>query len=225
MKRKQMEENIYLFIPNLIGYARVIFAIISFWYMPTNPAVAGICYVLSGGLDAFDGLAARKFNQGTCYGAVLDMVTDRCSTLCLILVLGYFYPSWLFVFQLLVALDITSHWVQMYSSLIQGESSHKVTDLSANPIMRLYYTRPVLFTFCSGNELFFASLYLAHFSSGFIVPLPFGYEVGCWVLLAIICFPISFLKQVVSVVQMVVAFKNIAALDVVERAKQTRDHS
>ena len=50
---------------SLTGYARVIFAIISFWYMPTNPAVAGICYVLSGGLDAFDGLAARKFNQGS----------------------------------------------------------------------------------------------------------------------------------------------------------------
>lgn len=67
-------------------------------------------------------------------------------------------------------------------------------------------------------------LFLTH-THTHAVPLPFGYEVGCWVLLAIICFPISFLKQVVSVVQMVVAFKNIAALDVVERAKQTRDHS
>ncbi len=59
--------------------------------------------------------------------------------MCLILVLGFFYPQALFVFQLVVALDISSHWIQMYSSLIHGENSHKITDLAANPIMRLYY--------------------------------------------------------------------------------------
>ena len=45
------------------------------------------------------------------------------------------------VWQVLVALDISSHWIQMYSSLVLGETSHKVTDLSANPIMRYYYKR------------------------------------------------------------------------------------
>lgn len=72
----------------------------------------------------------------------------------------------------------------MYSSLLHGENTHKVTDLSANPIMRLYYSRvgmmfmsvrqlnflllqPVLFTFCAGNELFFASLYILYFTPGY----------------------------------------------------------
>ena len=33
--------------------------------------------------------------------------------------------------------------------------------------MRLYYTsKPVLFTMCAGNELFYASLYLLHFTQG-----------------------------------------------------------
>ena len=29
----------------------------------------------------------------------------------------------------------------MYMSLLHGETSHKVTDLSANPVMRLYYKK------------------------------------------------------------------------------------
>ena len=45
--------------------------------MPTHPWLAGSTYLLSGFLDAFDGLAARKFNQSTMFGAVLDMITDR----------------------------------------------------------------------------------------------------------------------------------------------------
>ena len=69
------------------------------------------------------------------------MVTDRCATTCLIMTLCFFYPNWLLLWQFIVALDIGSHWVQMYMSLLHGETSHKVTDLSANPIMRLYYTR------------------------------------------------------------------------------------
>lgn len=65
----------------------------------------------------------------------------RCATLCLIMVLCIFYPRCSLIFQVLVALDISSHWMQMYSSLLHGENTHKVTDLAANPIMRLYYKR------------------------------------------------------------------------------------
>ena len=69
---------------------------------------------------------------------------SRCSTTCLIMVLCPFYPQYMFWLQLLVALNISSHWIQMYSSLIRGETSHKVTDPSANPILRLYYTSWVI---------------------------------------------------------------------------------
>lgn len=218
------DENIFLFIPNLIGYARIIFAFVSFYFMPTNYIVASIFYLLSGLLDAFDGWAARRFNQGTSFGAVLDMVTDRCATTCLIVILGYFYPAWLMLWQTLIALDIGSHWVQMYSCLLHGESTHKVTDLAANPIMRFYYTRPVLFTFCAGNELFFAAVYILHFTAGYTVTL-FGHSIGIWYILAGVSLPISFLKQVVSVVQLVAACRNLGALDVVARARQRDQHT
>lgn len=69
------------------------------------------------------------------------MVTDRCATTCLILVLCFFYPHWILLWQTVVALDISSHWIQMYMSLLHGETTHKVTDLAANPVMRFYYSR------------------------------------------------------------------------------------
>lgn len=53
------KENIFMFVPNLIGYARIVLAIVSFYYMPTNYVIAGWCYIVSVVLDALDGHAAR----------------------------------------------------------------------------------------------------------------------------------------------------------------------
>ncbi len=81
-----MSENIFLFVPNLIGFARIILSLISFYLMPFDYIKATVCYVMSALLDAIDGYAARALNQSTKFGAILDQLTDRCSTMCLILV-------------------------------------------------------------------------------------------------------------------------------------------
>jgi len=52
-----------LFLLDFIGYARIILAVVSIYFMPTNYKVACSCYVISALLDAFDGHAARAFNQ------------------------------------------------------------------------------------------------------------------------------------------------------------------
>lgn len=67
------EENIFLFIPNLIGYSRIILALSSLYYMPLHPRTCTILYSVSCLLDALDGYAARSFSQSTKFGAVLDM--------------------------------------------------------------------------------------------------------------------------------------------------------
>lgn len=69
--------SIYIDCNTTAGYARVVLALISFYFMPTHLWLAGSTYLLSGLLDAFDGMAAREFNQGTMFGAALDMITDR----------------------------------------------------------------------------------------------------------------------------------------------------
>uniref|UniRef100_A0AC11EF00 CDP-diacylglycerol--inositol 3-phosphatidyltransferase n=1 Tax=Ovis aries TaxID=9940 RepID=A0AC11EF00_SHEEP len=160
-------ENIFLFVPNLIGYARILFAIISFYFMPCCPLTASSFYLLSGLLDALDGHAARVLNQGTRFGAMLDMLTDRCSTMCLLVNLALLYPRATLLFQLSMSLDVASHWLHLHSSVVRGSESHKMIDLSGNPVLRIYYTsRPALFTLCAGNELFYCLLYLFNFSEG-----------------------------------------------------------
>uniref|UniRef100_A0A7M5WIK1 CDP-diacylglycerol--inositol 3-phosphatidyltransferase n=1 Tax=Clytia hemisphaerica TaxID=252671 RepID=A0A7M5WIK1_9CNID len=137
-----MTENVYLFVPNLIGYARIILMFVSFYYMATDVWTATITYLLSQFLDAFDGHAARALNQCTKFGAVLDMVTDRCSTMGLLIVLASFYPKYQFFFIFVTVLDIASHWVQVYSNLSLGQS-HKAVKESGNWFLRLYYTSRV----------------------------------------------------------------------------------
>ena len=45
------------------GYSRIVLALASFYYMPTDYVKASFCYLLSGFLDALDGHAARLLNQ------------------------------------------------------------------------------------------------------------------------------------------------------------------
>lgn len=54
-----------------------------------------------------------------------------------------------------------------YSSILQGKSSHKFIDLSGNPIMKIYYESKLVLGFmCMTNELFYAGLYIYHFTPG-----------------------------------------------------------
>jgi len=206
-------DNVYLFIPNVIGYARVVLMLVGFYYMPTCYVTAGTCYLLSQLLDAFDGHAARAYNQCTKYGAVLDMVTDRVSTAGLLVCLSLFYPKMQFVFQCLIVLDISSHWIQVYSTLLRGGVSHKTGN--NNVILRLYYTsRVVLFSMCAGNELFFAMLYLMNFTQG---PIVGGF--GLFYIIAVVCAPVCVTKNLISVVQLVGGMQILADIDVQERIK------
>lgn len=167
------QENIFLFLPNLIGYARIVLAIASLYYMPLHPRTCSFLYSVSCLLDALDGLAARRYNQSTTFGAVLDMVTDRCTTSCLLVFLASAFPRWSIVFQGLISLDLASHYIHMYATLTMGSSgqSHKKVDSSRSYVLHLYYTnRTVLFLFCALNELFFIALYLLSFSSPLLSP-------------------------------------------------------
>ncbi|KAK5462672.1 phosphatidylinositol synthase 1 (CDP-alcohol phosphatidyltransferase1) [Exophiala xenobiotica] len=167
------DENIFLFIPNIIGYARIILAVASLYYMPLHPRTCSGLYSFSCILDAADGMAARRYNQGTTFGAVLDMVTDRCTTSCLLVFLASAFPRWSIVFQGLISLDLASHYIHMYATLTMAGSgqSHKKVDSNRSYVLHLYYTnRVVLFLFCALNELFFIALYLLSFSSPLLSP-------------------------------------------------------
>ncbi|KAH6851240.1 CDP-alcohol phosphatidyltransferase-domain-containing protein [Chaetomium sp. MPI-CAGE-AT-0009] len=167
------QENIFLLWPNIIGYSRIVLAIASLYYMPLHPRTCSLLYSVSCLLDALDGYAARLFEQSTRFGAVLDMVTDRCTTSCLLVFLSSAFPRWAILFQSLISLDFASHYMHMYATLAMGgvDNSHKNVDKSRSRILSLYYTnKTVLFIACALNEAFFIALYLLSFSSPLLSP-------------------------------------------------------
>ncbi|KZO95692.1 hypothetical protein CALVIDRAFT_549862 [Calocera viscosa TUFC12733] len=246
----EVRENVYLFVPNLIGYTRILLAALSLHFMPYHPRYCTVLYCLSCLLDAFDGMAARALNQSTKFGAVLDMVTDRCTTACLLCFLSSAYPSYATLFQFLITLDFSSHYMHMYSSLTTGSKSHKVVASDVSSILHYYYTSQfVLFIMCAGNELFFVALYLCHFdhtpvlnasspkpliawaSTHLIAFLTSRGPWGSWALsylewvtwagvMALSFAPIALGKNVINAVQWWKASKILVGVDLVERARQ-----
>lgn len=127
------------------GYVRIFLAIGSLYYMPLHPRTCTLLYSISCLLDALDGYAARYYEQSTRFGAVLDMVTDRCTTSCLLVFLSSAFPRWAIIFQGLISLDFASHYIHMYTTLVMGgaEQSHKDIDKNRSWILSLYYTNRV----------------------------------------------------------------------------------
>lgn len=152
--------DVFFFIPNKIGYSRVLTAIISFCTMSHCPVTTAFIYATSCLLDAMDGKMARKYNQTSNFGAVLDMVTDRSTTAGLMCYLSMKIPALVIPLQLLLGLDISSHYMHMYAALTSGSGSHKNVEES-NWLLHLYYTnRKVLFVICFFNEVWYASMYM-----------------------------------------------------------------
>ena len=64
------------------GYSRVLLAAVALHFMSYHPKYCTLAYCISCLLDAVDGQAARALGQTSKFGAVLDMVTDRCVASC-----------------------------------------------------------------------------------------------------------------------------------------------
>jgi CDP-diacylglycerol--inositol 3-phosphatidyltransferase len=159
---------VLLYVPNLIGYARIGLALVAFWNVP-HPATFLTFYTIGFLLDAADGYAARLLGQSSAFGAVLDMLTDRFSTAGLLLLIALqdlanadltcntvtcalttcFRVT---VCVALLILDAVSHFWQVCAATLARATSHK----AAGPgrLVKLYYRRSVLTTVCLFSEVF-----------------------------------------------------------------------
>lgn len=148
-------KNTFLFIPNIIGnvryyslceviwfclidYGRALCIVLVCYYHDKCPLMTAFLYAFSQALDAFDGWAARKFNQCNKFGEVLDMVCDRVSDAIMLAILASLYPSISAVFLLAAGLDISSHWYQTYSTQYCRETHHKTADTEWK-LLKIYY--------------------------------------------------------------------------------------
>ena len=197
--------DVLLYIPNLIGYTRVICTLI-FLYLCQEESMwklALAAYVISFTADLFDGMAARAFNQTSKFGAVLDMVTDRCSTALLLSVLAIIYPKYFQIYLLLMALDISSHWMQMKAA---GQMHHKSS--SRNFVVSFYYDNYYFFGYCCvGAEFFYIFMYALRFCP------EEWYKQYVYMIAFYVMLPGCAIKQFVNVCQLAAASTAIASGD------------
>ena len=197
--------QVLLYVPNLIGYARVGLLVASLFFALGQPVVFLALYAASFLLDAADGHAARLLDQTSKFGAVLDMATDRVATNALVLTLSHLYREYIVWFQLLCILDLGSHWLRMYASLLDGAASHKHASPERDGhLVTLYYTnRLVLGGVCLLNEFFYIGLYaLFHFSGSPAARL-----------LVLVTAPVFAFKQYLSIMQLLNSCRAIVEHD------------
>lgn len=202
--------SVYLYVPNLIGYARVALALFAFTHAFTDWTKFVYAYSLSQILDAADGYAARALNQSSHFGAVFDMVTDRTSTNVLLMILALLYGQQYFLgFAALAILDYASHWVCMCASA--GNGSHKTMSEDKPWILRVYYrSKVVLFLLCFAQEACLLGLYVwkaGTSASGVLPQMIVSMADG----LVMASAPFAVLKQIINVVQLVDAANTIVA--------------
>ncbi len=204
--------KIYWLIPNLIGYLRVVLVVSAFCICFNHPYWFVCLYGASQLLDGLDGYVARRLQQTTMYGAMLDMVLDRVSTTALLVILAKFYPAYTRWFMVVMLLDIVSHFLHIYSSLLHGKRSHKTISTHQHWLLRLYYnSKSVLFILCVGSEACLLWFYLQHFeaSEGGSAYLQ---SVGVVIITCLLSF-LFFVKQVINTVQLRQAVMDIVAID------------
>ena len=216
--------EVLVFIPNLIGYFRVACTLFSFVVMTTFPdywAVAILLYIASFVGDLFDGWAARKFGQSSTFGGLLDMVTDRCSTLGLLYVLGTLQePRDIrhLIYLLLIILDISSHWCQMYSSIGSGHHKSKESNKGRNILVQWYYQYYYFFGYlCVGAEFTYIFAYTLHYVSEDSFLMNFA-SVGFRLTL-----PGCIMKQIINVFQLSSACYAVAEQDASMHSQQKKN--
>jgi len=154
---------VYLFVPNLIGYARVL-ALLAALALSSRAGAFFWLYLLSYALDAADGPAARALGQTSRFGATLDMVTDRVSTAALLALLagaaaargarGAAAGA-----LALLALDVGAHWFQTAAAGAARAASHKALP-GEHALVAWYYRRANLFAVCLLAEAHLAAALL-----------------------------------------------------------------
>lgn len=93
MKLKEFHKKDLITIPNIICYVRLLLIPVFCWlYIRAEYVWATAVVLFSSFTDLFDGMIARKFNQVTELGKVLDPVADKLTHAALAICLAIRYP-------------------------------------------------------------------------------------------------------------------------------------
>lgn len=195
--------GVILLVPNLIGYVRIILLFIALPLTFICPLATFLLVAISGNLDILDGYIARKLNQESKIGQVLDYATDRAADVIIFMILAMSFPkAWSF-FCAVLMLDIFSHICQVYTNLFLKLENHKSASKEQGFWLRAYYTkRPVMGFACISYGMWLGVLYLYH-----------SYHYPWILFLSFIFLPGFIFKTIIHALQIVSVFKVIARVD------------
>ena len=201
--------QVSVFVPNLIGYGRFLLLFLcpvfvyseQYWYWYT------ICYAASQLLDVVDGMAARKFDQCSRFGAALDMVCDRTSNALNFFILASVYPQVSSVFFICFILDFGSHFLQFQATALSKAASHKSDNDKANWLVKLYYTNYTIFaTTVAGTEVGAVLLFIN-------AKMPSLHSNVAWIILVGVFSLIMAFKMMVNVYQWIGGVERLFAYE------------
>lgn len=88
---KRWNKNIN--VPNALTVLRILLiGPFVYFFMNGNIWAAMVCLVLSGLSDMFDGMIARRFNQFTELGKMLDPAADKLTQVTIVICIAVYYP-------------------------------------------------------------------------------------------------------------------------------------
>ena len=91
-------------IPNLLTYLRfLLVAPFVYFFLKENYIMAAVTIGLSGLTDCFDGMLARKLNQVTSLGKILDPIADKVTLISVAVCMLIYMPAVLPIMLVLVA--------------------------------------------------------------------------------------------------------------------------
>ena len=97
-------------LPMQLTYLRILlipfYVLLAPWGYSTLNYLAAIVFIVAALTDYFDGFFARKFNQTSSVGAVLDHLSDKALIVSAIIVLASRYPFYLPIFVVIVLREI-----------------------------------------------------------------------------------------------------------------------
>ncbi len=96
-----------LTVPNLLSVIRLIVIVPLIMALLNQRYIdAGICLLISGLSDMFDGAIARKFNQVTQLGKMLDPVADKLTLIAVLVCIAIMFPQVAVVVIILLLKDV-----------------------------------------------------------------------------------------------------------------------
>ena len=164
-----------LYLANQICYVRLGLLMVAASSAESEPMTFVKAYSASVAMDGIDGMAARRLNQCSQLGAVLDMVTDRLSNVFLLQSIRG-CPQLPLRHHVLTTVDVLSHWLAMQASARKGVNHKDKTNhdaeaggggglglglggLARKAVGAYYRNKPLFMYCCISQELFYLLIY------------------------------------------------------------------